>query len=176
MNITVRPEREGDYPDIKRVIKVAFEKAFGEDKESGLVERLRKHPDFIPELSLVATLDSEVVGYILFFPLKIISDTEEFRSIGLAPMAVAPVHQRKGIGKKLIQEGLEKVRQSGYSSVIVLGHPEYYAKFGFKPARSRNIEAPFDVPDDAFLVMELVANGLQGVTGVVRYAKEFFEV
>lgn len=94
-------------------------------------------------------------------------------SLALAPVSVAPGHQKKGIGGKLIVAALEKAKELGYGSVVVLGHPEYYPKFGFKKASEWNIKAPFEVPDEVFMAMELRENALQGVEGVVQYSEAF---
>lgn len=97
----------------------------------------------------------------------------EHESIALAPVSVLPKHQKKGIGSALIKEGLAQCKKEGFQSVIVLGHPEYYPRFGFKPASSWKISAPFDVPDEAFVALELAENGLRNVQGVVQYPNEF---
>ncbi|EOP23954.1 acetyltransferase [Bacillus thuringiensis] len=96
-------------------------------------------------------------------------------SLALAPVSIAPSHQKKGIGGKLITAALEKAKELGYGSVVVLGHPEYYPKFGFERASQWNIKAPFEVPDEVFMVMELRENTLQGVEGIVQYSSAFAE-
>jgi predicted N-acetyltransferase YhbS len=176
MDIIIRKETVADYPEVKRVVKAAFEKEFGQDNESGLIEKLRHNPDFIPELSLVAIADGRIVGYILFFPIKIKSDDTLTDTLSLAPMAVDPAIQRKGIGKRLVEKGLSTARALGHKSVIVLGHEKYYPRFGFKPASKWNIKPPFEgVPDNAFLAIELVDGALNDVRGMVQYPEEFNE-
>jgi len=128
---------------------------------------------FIPQLSLVATLDDKVVGHILFFPIKIESEKHEYESVALAPISVHQKHQKKGIGSALIKEGFVQCKKEGFQSVIVLGHPEYYPRFGFKPASNWKISAPFDVPDEAFMATELTENELRNVRGIVQYPDEF---
>jgi predicted N-acetyltransferase YhbS len=174
MDIIIRKETVADYPEIKRIVKAAFEKEFGQDNETVLIEKLRRNPDFIPELSLVAVSGDRIVGYILFFPIKIkINDTLS-DSLSLAPMAVDPSLQRKGIGKRLVEEGLSTARDLGHKSVIVLGHAEYYPRFGFRPASKWNIKPSFEgVPDNAFLAIELVDGALNDVRGIVQYPEEF---
>jgi putative acetyltransferase len=173
MNVIVRKEDINDYPEVKNVLDLAF----GQGNEGKLVERLRNNPDFNPELSLVAECGKRVIGYILFFPIAITRSDARLISLALAPMAVDPDFQRKGIGKRLVEAGISRARQSGHKSVIVLGHPEYYQRFGFEPASKWNIRPPFEgVPDNAFLAIELVNDGLKDVRGIVQYPEEFNEV
>lgn len=169
--LNIRPETKKDFSKITQVNDFAF----GQKNEGRLIERLRQTEKYIPELSLVAELDDEIIGHILFYPITIHSDISKFLSISLGPMAVAPVHQRKGIGSQLVIEGLEAAKKLGHRSVIVVGHPEYYPKFGFKRASQWNIKVPFEVPDDAFLAMELAEGELEGKSGTVEYPKEFNE-
>jgi predicted N-acetyltransferase YhbS len=171
MNLQIRQENETDFPYVNEVNKIAF----GQDTEANLVDALRKNEEvFIPELSLVATLDNEVVGHILFTRIKIIDDNHEvFESLALAPMAVKPAIQKRGIGGQLIKAGLAKAKVLGHKSVIVVGHEHYYPKFGFTPAGYWNIKAPFEVPANVFMGLELILDGLKGVKGTVKYPKEF---
>ena len=129
-------------------------------------------PDY---LSLVATIDERVVGHILFTPVTI-EPPVECRIAGLAPMAVRPAHQRAGIGGQLIRAGLEECRRRGYSAVVVLGHPEYYPRFGFAPAHTFDLTCEFPSPPEAFMAMELEAGALRTIRGVVRYQPQFAEV
>ena len=168
----IRAERKEDYSRITEVTDLAFR----QKNEGRLVERLRIDLDFIPELSLVAEIGNEIIGHILFFPIKIISEDAEVPSLALAPMSVVPEYQRRGIGKQLVTEGLKRAKSIGYKSVIVLGHSEYYPKFGFEPASKWNIKAPFDVPDKVFFAIELEEGGLKGVSGAVEYSDEFNDV
>jgi predicted N-acetyltransferase YhbS len=96
-------------------------------------------------------------------------------SLALAPVAVLPEYQNQGIGGKLIMEGHRLARELGYGSVIVVGHPAYYPRFGYKPASRWNITASFEVPDEAFMALELLEGGLKDVSGEIEYVKEFFE-
>jgi putative acetyltransferase len=173
MDIIIRQENENDYSAVYDLNAIAF----GQNTESELVESLRKSKAFIPELSIVATLDSRIVGHILLTRIIIRDDTgKAHTSLALAPMAVHPALQRQGIGGQLIRYSLEKAKDLGYRSVIVLGHEHYYPKFGFKPAITWDIFAPFEVPSNVFMGLELVANGLKNVKGTVRYPKEFDDV
>lgn len=170
MKIEIRAEAKDDIPHITRVITSAFGQSF----EAELVCLLRESDAFIPSLSLVAVLDGMVIGHILFTRLQIIGPNDQiFKSLALAPMAVDHEFQRNGVGGLLIRSGLKRVKELGFSSVIVLGHPEYYTRFGFQPAGKWNITAPFAVPDPAFMAIELVENGLEGISGVVKYHDAF---
>ena len=138
-----------------------------------MIEKLRDNPEYITKLSLVASIDGEIVGHILFFPVKIKSDSKIYKSLSLAPMAVHPDFQKKGIGSKLVIEGLKKAMEAGYESVIVVGHPNYYPRFGFKPASNWNIKLPIEIPDEVFMVVELKPDGLKNCSGIVEYPKEY---
>jgi predicted N-acetyltransferase YhbS len=170
MNVKIRTERINDSGPVYSLVRAAFK----QEDEARLITMLRRSNAFIPELSLVATMNDTIVGHILFTKIKIINrEGGGYESLALAPMAVLPVMQKKGIGGNLVRYGLDKCRKLGYQSVIVLGHEHYYPKFGFKPARQWSIMPPFSVPDNVFMGIELVEDGLSGVTGVVQYAKEF---
>lgn len=173
MKPAIRKETSADHSEIYEVNRIAF----GQDNEARLVDLLRKSDVFIPELSLIALVDKNIVGHILFTKLKIIDDRgDEHESLALAPMAVRTDFQKQGIGGHLIRQGLQEAKGLGYRSVIVLGHEHYYPKFGFEPAIKWNIKPPFEVPSEVFMAIELVNNGLKGVTGTVQYPKEFNEV
>lgn len=173
MKVKIRKETQSDYSDVYNLNKVAFK----QDVESKLIELLRKSSAFIPELSIVAIINNNIVGHILFTNIIVKGeDGNEYNSLALAPMSVIPKYQAKGIGGQLIKHGLNTAKKLGFKSVIVLGHKDYYPKFGFEAASQWNIKAPFDVPDDVFMAIELVENGLRGISGVVKYPKEFEEV
>jgi putative acetyltransferase len=172
MKATIRQEKSIDFAEIKKVNDLAF----GQTNEGELVEKLRENPNYKKQLSLVAEIEGNVVGHILFFPIWIINGQTKHQSLALAPMSVLPKYQKKGIGCQLVSRGLEEAKELGFKSVIVLGHPEYYPKFGFSLASQWDIKAPFDVSDKAFMSIELVEGGLDRISGVVEYPKEFKEV
>jgi len=167
--IKIQPEKR-EYDTAIHEINVL---AFGREDEARLVENLRKSPDFIPELSLVAVKDKMVVGHILFSRIAIQTKTGSLSPMSLAPMAVHPEFQKQGIGSKLVRQGLERCRNLGYKVVIVVGHPNYYPRFGFTSARAKGLEAPFLVPDEAFMVIEIAPGALNGISGMVIYPPAF---
>jgi len=169
--ITIQPEKEEYYTAIHELNVVAF----GREDEAELVNKLRRSIDFIPRLSLVALIDGKVVGHILFSPVFIRTESTILPTLALAPMAVLPEFQNRGVGSELIREGLERCRTLGHKVVIVVGHPTYYPRFGFSSARAKGLEAPFPVPDEAFMVIELVPGALNGISGMVIYPPAFGE-
>ena len=161
-----------EQPDDAAAVRDINEQAFGSPIEARIVESLRGAPEC---LSLVATTSGPVVGHILFSPVSL-EPPVECRVAGLGPMSVRPDHQRAGIGSQLIRAGLDACRQHGYSAVVVVGHPEYYPRFGFEPAHTRGLTLPdFDVPHDVFMVIELEAGVRERLRGAVRYRSEFAE-
>ena len=172
MRIRIEPETEGDYEQITKLHTLAF----NGDGEARLVEKLRRTPTYIRELSLVARYRDVVIGHILFYPVKINSCGKECISLALAPISVIPCFQNRKVGSKLIREGLEKARKLGFKSVIVVGHPEYYPKFGFDKASKYRISAPFHVRDNCFFVIELEKDALKDCSGIVEYPSEYHEI
>lgn len=120
-------------------------------------------------------VDKEIIGHVLLSKIKIVNGDKSVDSLALAPVSVAPDYQKKGIGSLLISNILREAKELRYHSIIVLGHKEYYPKFGFKSASLWNIRAPFEVPDEVFMAMELTENALQNVQGVVQYSEAFSE-
>lgn len=169
--VIIRPETEKDYVMIKKVNDLAF----GQKNEGLLVEKLRQTENYIPALSLVAELNEEIIGHILFYPVTVRSCGSTYSTLSLGPMAVIPEYQRKGIGRQLVFEGLEIAKSLGHESVIVIGHPDYYPRFGFRLASKWDIQSPLEVPVEVFLALELVEGALRGKSGTVEYPKEFEE-
>ena len=167
----IRAETAADFPAVREVNRLAFAR----DGEADLVDALRATDGYIPELSRVAVVDGRIVGHILFTRIGIVTAGGVVPTLALAPMAVLPEHQNRGIGSALVRDGLETCRRLGHGSVIVLGDPAYYPRFGFVPARPRGIAAPFPAPDEAFMVIELVPGALDGVQGTVQYPAAFWE-
>lgn len=168
--LTIRKEQPEDLAAIHQVVEQAFEQA----NEANLVDRLRANGK--ATISLVATEDEAVVGHILFSPVTIESETKTHEAIGLAPLAVLPERQNHGIGSLLTKAGLEECRRLGYGAVVVLGHPNYYPRFGFVPASRYGIKSEYDVRDEVFMIQELQEGALTNCSGVVKYQPEFSEV
>jgi len=165
----VRAEKPEDTSHVRRVNELAF----AQPTEADIVDRLRRA--CAESLSLVAE-DEGVVGHILFTPAVIESTGRRVVGMGLAPMAVLPDRQRHGIGSKLVRRGLEILRERGCPFVIVLGHPEYYPRFGFEPASLHRIACQWEgVPDEAFMISILDSSAMEGVSGVAKYRDEFGE-
>ncbi len=158
-----------ELPNDEMSVRETNELAFGTLTEATLVDRLRGSPDSI---SLVAALADRVVGHILFTPINI-APAAAVRVAGLAPMAVRPENQRMGIGSQLVRAGLDQCRKRGYAAVVVVGHPEFYPRFGFVPASTRGLTCEFPVRDEVFMALELKTGALAGVSGLVRYQPEF---
>ncbi|MEH6938004.1 N-acetyltransferase [Bacillus sp. JJ664] len=176
MDFIIRQEHTNDYLETEDVVRKAFlNETFSDKTEHKLVSRIRRSDAFIPALSLVAEKNQEIVGHVLLSKITIVNDENIVNSLALAPVSVDPKYQKKGIGHKLISNVLKKAVDLGYESVIVLGHKDYYPKFGFKPAHLWNINAPFEVPSDVFMILELTESALEKVQGVVVYSKAFFE-
>ena len=162
----IRPEIEADRAAVRTVNEAAFETS----AEARLVEVLRRrYPSLI---SLVAEVEGVVVGHILFSPVCLAGHAR-LNLVGLAPMAVVPDHQRKGIGSALVRHGLAHCKARGSCAVVVVGHPEYYPRFGFVPAHRYGLECEYDVPADVFMVAELETGALDGLSGLVRYDDAF---
>ncbi len=176
MEINIRQERSADHPIVFDLIEQAFRDEILSDKrEQFLVEKLRKSQGFIPELSLVAEVNHEIVGYILLTKISIKTHTESIISLALAPVAVLPNFQKKGIGGQLIEAAHRTAKDLGYESVILLGHENYYPKFGYQPLHLFNISLPFEAPKENCMAIELSPNALKNKEGKVIYPKEFFE-
>jgi putative acetyltransferase len=165
----------GETPTDHRGITLINDLAFGQKQEGILVEKLRKKALFDPRLSLVAMEGDHMVGHILFFPVTIDSEDNSAETLSLGPMSVHPDFQRSGIGKMLVRSGLDVAKRLGYRSVVVLGHPEYYPKFGFIKASLYNIKDPFDAPGEAMMAIELDAGSLGFGGGVISYPPEFYD-
>ena len=164
---SIRYESTQDYPAIRRINELAFEG----NAEADLVEALRARD--VPLISLVAEQDNQVVGHILFSHVTIQSEAESFTAAGLGPMAVLPEWQGRGIGSQLVRVGLEECRRAGYQAVMVLGHPWFYPRFGFRPSVGWGIRWEHEAPAEAFMALELLPGALAGCSGVVKYLPEF---
>jgi putative acetyltransferase len=165
----IRAEKAGDRDAVYAVNVSAFETP----SEAKLVDTLREQAQ--PVVSLVAEDNGEVIGHIMFSPVSL-SGYPNLKVMGLAPMAVAPRQQRRGIGSALVRAALDQCRQLGFAAVVVLGHPEYYPRFGFSTASQFGIDCEYDVPDEVFMALELEPDALSGKTGRVKYHAAFSNI
>jgi putative acetyltransferase len=163
--VVVRLECQQDHATIRAV----HLRAFGQEDEGRLVDLLRSGG--FSRLSLVAELDGDVVGHILFSELAIVTDEASIPALALAPLAVLPEHQGRGLGSLLVREGLRLSREAGHRIVIVLGHPAYYPRFGFSAALAQPLRSVYAGP--SFMALELQSGALAGIAGEVRYADPF---
>jgi len=175
--ITIRKEESFDHNWVIELTEKAFETLEISDHNEGkLVDKLRKAPTFIEELSLVAEHNGQVVGHILFTPIIIDNGDQQFQSLVLAPVSVLPEFQKMGIGGQLIRGGHQKAKELGFQSAILLGHPEYYPRFGYRPASTWGIKTHYELPsDDVFMAVELTEGALSNVSGMVIFPPEFGE-
>lgn len=168
----IRNETPADEAAIRAVNLAAFDTP----AEADLVERLRGHT--FPYLSLVAAKKGLIVGHVMFTPVRLPGHPRA-RILGLAPMAVQPDYQHCGVGSALIEEGLMQARTLGAGAVVVLGHPDYYSRFGFDPASQHAIDCEYvksgEAPEAAFMIIELVPGHLNGMAGTVQYHAAFAE-
>lgn len=163
-----------ELPADREVIREINRQAFGGNAESRLVDQLRADGDIV--LSLVAEIDGEVVGHILFSTLKAETEGGSIKAVALAPMAVMPEFQERGIGSAMIERGLALCRERGYTVVVVLGHPDYYPRFGFSQAKAAVLKSPYSELGAPYMALELVPGALEGVKGTLEYPAAFAAV
>lgn len=165
----IRAEEEPD----RSAVRAVNESAFDTRAEADLVENL--HAQAVPVISLVAEEAGSVVGHILFSPVDL-PDHPDLKVMGLGPVAVVPERQRQGIGSALVRAGLDRCRRSGVGAVVLVGHPEYYPRFGFAPGAGFGIRCEYDVPDEAFMALELQPGYLKDASGIVKHHEAFDNV
>jgi putative acetyltransferase len=150
--LTIRAETPSDHPSVAEVTT----QAFGKEREARIVESIRASDGYMPELSLVAELAGQVVGHVMVSYVGL--DGSERRLPELGPISVAPEHQRAGIGSALVREALRRADECQEPLVLVLGHADYYPRFGFRPARELGISPPDPkIRDEVFLAIRLRA-------------------
>jgi putative acetyltransferase len=162
--------REERSEDIEAIRAVNFE-AFGQPQEGRLVDALRDNGGVL--LSMVAVSAEQIIGHILYSPVSIATSAGELIGAGLGPMAVHPDFQRQGIGSRLVEAGNQKIRDAGYPFIVVLGHPQYYPRFGFQAASRHGIRCEWDVPDNVFMMLVLDEMKMKNVSGLAKYREEF---
>jgi putative acetyltransferase len=167
--IRVDEASESDTPDVLLVERAAF----GSDTEAELVRALLHDPSAQPVLSLLAREGARPVGHVLFTAARLREASHPGPLAILAPLAVVPEAQGRGIGGALIERGLQLLRESGVDLVFVLGHPSYYPRHGFEPAGRAGLDAPFPIPAehaDAWMVLALRPELIGVVRGTVMCA------
>jgi len=152
-------------------IRFVNEQAFGGTAEADAIDALRARG--AATLSLVAVIAGHVVGHLFFSPATIAGPDRSWPALGLAPLSVLPDYQQQGIGTALMKAGLEECRQLGHERVVVLGHPQYYPRFGFVTAKPRGIDNEYHAPEEAFMILELRPGAFTHVTGVAKYQPEW---
>ncbi len=167
MNLTIRDERPEDLTAVYEVNRLAF----GREDEANLVADLR--PLARPFISLVAIFDETVVGHLLFTRVDIQGENGSGTAMGLGPVAVLPDFQKRKVGSRLIEAGLNRSRQLGQNLVFVLGHPDYYRRFDFLSARSMGFYFRSADTDPYFFVLELLPGAADNLTGEVKYLPPF---
>ena len=166
--ISIREEQAADIPAVRTVNELAFAQA----GEADIVDALRQNCAEV--LSLVAVDGDDVVGHILFSPATVEGKHGIVRGMALAPLAVLPARQRQGIGSALVKHGLALLRKRSCPFVIVLGHADYYPRFGFEPTSRHGLTSQWPgVPAEVFMVLICAGNAMAGVSGVARYRGEF---
>jgi putative acetyltransferase len=168
--IVIREEKKQDFD----AVQIVNDRAFGTPEEGRIVNKLREL--CLETLSLVAVSDEKIVGHIFFSPVTIDHENTPIVGMGLAPMAVLPEYQNQGIGSLLVKDGLRRIKETECPFVIVLGHINYYPRFGFERASQYGLKCQWDdVPDEAFMVMVLNKPVMGGVSGIAKYRSEFDE-
>jgi putative acetyltransferase len=170
MDLTIRPEYSADVAAIHALNAAAFDT----DAEARLVDALRAAGRMV--LSLVAEDAEGLAGQISFTKVTLTgADGRVTAGVALGPMAARPGMQRRGVGSRLVEEGLRRLREGGHRFCVVLGHSDYFPRFGFTPTKGFGIRWERDVPPSLFMIQPLREGGLDGLEGVVHYAPEFSE-
>ena len=158
-----------EQPYDREQVRTVNETAFGRSGEADLIDRL--WVEGVVLASFVAEVGNQIVGHILFSRMTIEAAQGPVAAVSLAPMAVLPDHQGHQIGSQLVRHGMDELRARGERIVIVLGHKDYYPRFGFSPDKTRNLAGPF--PPEVFMALELSEGALEGIRGDVRYPTAF---
>lgn len=165
----VRPEKHADHAAIHALNEAAFDRG----GEAELVDRLREEAR--PVVSLVAEDRGEIIGHVLFSPVKL-EGGDALRPMALGPMAVRRERRGRGVGSELVLQGLAACERLGCRAAFVLGHPTYYRRFGFRPAAAFGIDSEYADAGEAFMAREIEHGALDGIHGTVRYHEAFAAV
>jgi predicted N-acetyltransferase YhbS len=174
MQIKVRPETIEDASTIDKVILLAYESiSYSDHTEHIMVHRLRESEAYLPQLSLVAEIADQIVGHIMLTSVVIKGKGKSFPSLALAPLSVLPAFQKRGVGTALVNQAHARARHLGFSSIIVVGIPGYYPKFGYSPLSTYDIKVPFKIREENCFIISLTPDALSGVSGLVEYPREW---
>jgi len=165
VDVHINPEQPQDADAIRDVHRAAF----GQEVEGAIVDALRDSGGLT--ISLVARAGDRIVGHVALSPMQMVD--EDAKVLGLGPIGVLPDLQRHGVGTALMQIWIERANAARFDGIVVLGHPEYYTRFGFVPASRFGVRCEYDVPDDVFMALELQPSGLQNCAGLARYHSAF---
>jgi predicted N-acetyltransferase YhbS len=168
----IRREKPEEFSRIYALVKTAFQTAkVADGKEQDFVSQLRAGGSYIPELALVAEEDGSLIGHIMLTRIYIADNGKKFESLLLAPVSVALEYRNQGVGSDMIKEGFKLAKEMGYTSVLLVGDPAYYHRFGFQTSVNFGIRNANNFPDQYVLACELVPGALSGISGTVDFIK-----
>lgn len=174
--VTIRAEQPDDSAAIRSVVLRAYANvAYSDHREHLMIDRLRATSAYSPTLSLLAEKDGELIGHILLTRAHIVGERASVATLALAPLSVVPQHQSNGVGKSLVEAAHRRASDLGFASILVVGTPAYYPQFGYEPLSSYPITLPFDAPDQNCMILPLKPHALDGVAGIVQYAKGWLD-
>ncbi|MBY9063428.1 N-acetyltransferase [Sphingomonas yunnanensis] len=174
--IAVRAECPGDVPAISEIVVRAYDNViYSDHREHLMIERLRGTGAWIPPLSLLAEVDGRAVGHILLTRASICGSGSCVETLALAPLSVVPDYQSRGVGKRLVEAACQRALELGFDTIVLVGLPSYYPRFGFEPMSRYPITLPFDAPGENCMILPLRPGALDGIAGVVKYAEEWLE-
>ena len=163
-----------DYKEVAELIRESFSQSeHGYGNEAELVDKIRNEEGYIKDLEIVAFEDGKITGHGLLSEVSIVNQSQSFKGLVLAPLDVFPAYQGKGIGAAILLELEKRAKILDYSFISILGHESYYPRFGYVPASQYQIQAPFEVPDQNFMIKELIDGRLEGKSGVIQYSEAF---
>jgi len=169
----IREESPAEYPLIYDFVREAFKTArVSNGEEQDFVRKLQTSDRYIPSLSLVAVENGRIIGHVMLSKIQIKSKERPFESLLLAPLSVAGTHRNQGVGSSLVKTAFETAKWMGYTSVLIVGNPAYYSRFGFRSAKSFGITSAESLPENVFMACELVPDSLKGVSGTVDLSFE----
>ena len=176
MRIAVQPERARDVAAIAAVVRRAYAGvAYSDHREHEMVARLRASAAFVPKLSLLAEVAGAPVGHVLLTRVAIRDGAHATPALALAPLSVVPEYQGQGVGRALVEAAHRRARALGFGSVVVLGPPGYYRRFGYVPLGAYPITVPLAVPAEQQVIRPLSDGALEGVRGTVAYPREWMD-